>query len=336
MLAMINNPEINVIFRNSMIRILASQMNESIAPYFLQAIKDDSPLVRSSAAEGLGLIISDETKQALITAAQDSVLLVRNRASMSLAAFPENIFSREEWSIVQHNFREYEDYLMARPDVWSAHYNLGNYYQGRGMYQEALSSYDKAVELENEAIMPLVNASMAYSILGNNMAAEEKLKKALEMDPQNAAANLNYGLLLAQLQRFDECKKHLRQALESDSTLAAAAYNLAVLSAQTNLDEALQYSFHAYKVEPGNPKYGYTYAFYAFQSGNRNLAASTLRKLINSHPNYLDAYLFLGNIYEESGNMKDAIHVYEQAVKMENIPDGYIQNIQMRINMLKQ
>ena len=336
MLMMINNPEINIIFRNSMIRILAGQMNERIAPYFFQAMNDDSPLIRSSAAEGLGFIINDQTKQVLLTAARDSVLLVRNRASMSLAVFPENMFTREEWSIVQDNFKEYEGYLLARPDAWSAHYNLGNYYHGRGMYQEALSSYDKAVELEDEAVMPLVNASLAYSILGNNMAAEEKLKKALEVDPQNAAANLNYGLLLAQVQRFDECKKHLGQALDSDSTLAAAAYNLAVISAQTNLDEALQYSLHAYTVEPGDPKYGYTYAFYAFQSGNRNLASSTLKKLINSHPNYLDAYLFLGNIYEESGNIKGAINVYEQVVKMENIPEPYLQNIQMRINMLKQ
>lgn len=336
MLAMINNPEINMIFRNSIIRILVSQLNESTAPYFFQAIQDNTPLIRSSAAEGLGQFINDETKQALLIAAQDSVLLVRNRASMSLAAFPENMFTREEWSIVQHNFSEYEDYLIARPDAWSAHYNLGNYYHGRGMYQEALSSYDKAVELEDEAVMPLINASLAHSILGNNLAAEEKLKKALEMDPKNAAANLNYGLLLAQTQRFDESKTHLRQALNSDSTLASAAYNLAVISAQTNLDEALQYSFYAFTVEPGDPKYGYTYAFYAFQSGNRNLAATTLKKLINSHANYLDAYLFLGNIYEESGNIQEAISIYEHVVKLENIPEAYQQNIQMRINMLKQ
>ena len=336
MLAMINNPEVNMIFRNSIIRILASQMNERIAPYYFQAIKDNSPLIRSSAVVGIGLIISDKTKQALLTAARDSVLIVRNSASMVLANFPESMFTPEEWGIVQHNFREYEDYLMAIPDAWSAHYNLGNYYQGRGMHQKALSSYDKATELENEAVMPLVNASMAYSILGNNMAAEGKLLRALELDPQNAIVNLNYGLLLAEAQRFDECKKHLRQALHSDSTLSAAAYNLAVISAQSNLEEAIIYSFHAYTVEPGNPKYGYTYAFYTFHSGNQNLAASTLRELINIHPNYLDAYLFLGNIYEEGGYLKDAIKVYEQAVKMDNLPEAYLQNIQMRINMLKQ
>jgi Tfp pilus assembly protein PilF len=57
--------------------------------------------------------------------------------------------------------------------------------------------------------------------------------------------------------------------------------------------------------------------------------------VIKSHPDYLDAYLFLGNIYEESGNMKAAIIVYEQAITLENLPESYRQNIQMRVNTLK-
>lgn len=335
MLEMINDKSIDVIFRNSIIRILRSHPNEEDMSFFFQAINDDSPLIRASAAEVLGLMINEKTKDVLLHALQDSVLVVRNRASMALASFPKEMFSQEEWKIVENNFSAYEDFLMAYPDTWSAHYNMGSYYQGRGMHTRAVQSYEKASELEQEAIMPLVNASLAYSVLGNNLAAEEKLKIAIELDPSNAAANLNYGLLLAQVQRFDEAKHHLNTALKSDTTLAPAAYNLAVISAQTNLNEALQYSLQAYQIDPGNPKYGYTHAFYVFQSGNRNQAASILNNVIKSHPDYLDAYLFLGNIYEESGNMKAAIIVYEQAIMLENLPEDYRQNIQMRVNMLK-
>ncbi len=336
MLEMINDHNIDVIFRNSMIRILRGQVNESNAVYFFEALKDKFPLIRASATEAIGSMMNEKTKNALLEALKDSVMVVRNRASSMLASYPRDMFTQEEWKIVENNFKSYEDFLMTYPDTWSAHFNMGSYYQGRGMHTRAVQSYEKAAELEGEAIMPLVNASLAYSILGNNLAAEQKLKKALELDPQNAAANLNYGLLLAQIQRFDEARKHLIQALESDSTMGAAAYNLAVISAQNDLMAALRYSNHAYMVEPDNPKYGYTYAFYTFQSGNRNLAASTLRKVIKSNPYYLDAYLFLASIYEESGNMTAAINVYEQAIKLENLPEDYQQNIRMRLNMLKQ
>ncbi|MCK5467819.1 MAG: tetratricopeptide repeat protein, partial [Cyclobacteriaceae bacterium] len=222
MLEMINDTDIDIIFRNSIIRILMNQPNEGIEQYLFQALQDDSPLIRASSAEALGMIVNDDARMALLNAAKDSVLIVRNRASMSLASFPQNMFSQEEWKIVESNFKEYEDYLMTNPDTWSAHYNLGNFYQGRGNHQKAINSYNKAVELENEAIMPLVNASLVYSILGNNMLAEEKLKKALEVEPNNSAANLNYGLLLGQTQRFDQAKTYLVRALNSDSTLSAA------------------------------------------------------------------------------------------------------------------
>jgi tetratricopeptide (TPR) repeat protein len=225
---------------------------------------------------------------------------------------------------------------LASPDAWSAHYNLGNYYQGRGMYQEAIESYNKAVELEDEAVMPLVNVGMAYSILGNNVSAEERLKKALEVDPDNSVANLNYGLLMAQTQRFEQAKTHLIRALKSDSNLSVAAYNLAVIAAQSNLTEALKYISRAHELDPDNAKYGYTLAFYSYQNGNQQIAIFTLLELIKSFPNHIDAHLFLGNIYEETKNKKAAINIYEKAAKIENIPLEYSRNIQMKANSLKE
>ena len=335
MCAMINNPNINLIFRNSIIRILASQTNEENEHYFFTALHDHSPLIRASAAEGLAFRMNEEAKKALLIASQDSVLIVRNRASSSLASYPKSMFTQEEWNTVEHNFREYEDFLMANPDSWSAHYNLGTYYQGRGMHQQAIKSYDKAVELEADAIMPLVNSAMAYSILGNNLQAEEKLKAALDVDPENSAANLNYGLLLAQSQRFDQAKMHLKRALNSDSTLSVAAYNLAVISSQSSLPEALKYISMAHELDPNNAKYGYTFAFYSYQYGKHQTAISTLLEVIVAFPDYIDAYLFLGNIYEETKQTKEAIGIYERATKIENIPAEYRQNIQMRANSLK-
>jgi len=335
MLAMINNQDIDIIFRNSMIRILMIQINEKNEHHFFKALKDDSPLIRASAAEGLGFRINEESKKALLNAVQDSVLIVRNRASSSLVSYPKNMFSQEEWSIVENNFKEYEEYLMANPDTWSAHYNLGNYYQGRGMHQEAIKSYDKAVELEDEVVMPLVNSAMAYSVLGNNISAEEKLKKALEVDPENSVANLNYGLLLAQTQRFDLAKTHLIRALNSDSTLSTAAYNLAVITSQFSLTEALKYISKAHQLDPENAKYAYTFAFYSYQNGNKQKAITTLLDLMERYPEYIDAYLFLGNIYEETKNTKAAIDIYEKATKIESIPEEYRRNIQIKANSLK-
>ena len=124
-------------------------------------------------------------------------------------------------------------------------------------------------------------------------------------------------------------------ALESDSTLSQAAYNLAVLSAQSNLKEALHYITIAYRLEPDNPKYGYAYAHYTLNSNNPELAISILNNVIETNPDYIDAYLMLANIYERTNNPQDAIGIYAKAVELENIPLEYKQSIQMRINQLK-
>ena len=182
--------------------------------------------------------------------------------------------------------------------------------------------------------MPMVNASVAYNILGNYTKAEDNLLRALSVEPEDPAITLNYGLLLAERQRYNEARKHLLIALESDSTLAQAAYNLAVLSAQSNLQEALYYISRAYQLEPGSPKYGYAYAHYALLGGNQQLAISTLNDVINANPDYIDAYLMLANIYERSNNPQQAIAVYSKVLKLESIPREYAESIRLRINEL--
>jgi len=335
MWALVNNPDINVIFRNSLIRILSNHQIRDEASYFLKALQDESPLIRSSAADALELYINEEIKQALLQALNDSVLLVRNKASGSLSSFPREIFTQAEWQQVENSFNEYEDFLLAYPDTWSAHYNLGNYLQKRGRHQDAVESYEKAIKLEEEAFLPMVNASIAYNILGNNVKAEEKLSQAYQLEPDNPAINLNYGLLLAEKQRFEEAKKHLLQALNSDSTLSQAAYNLAILYAQTNLQMAEEYISKAYELDPENARYGYTYAYYTFQNGRYQEAITLLNNIIKSGSDYVDAYLFLASIYEQRNNITAAISIYEQAAKLQNIPPAYQESIQMRIRQLK-
>jgi tetratricopeptide (TPR) repeat protein len=263
------------------------------------------------------------------------MLLVRNKASGSLSSFPREFFTQAEWQRVEHSLKEYENALLAYPDTWSAHYNLGNYLQGRGKHLEAVNSYEKAIELEKEALLPMVNASIAYNVLGNNAKAEEKLRQALRLDPDNSAVNLNYGLLLAEKQRFEEARSHLKHAFKNDSTLSQAAYNLAILSAQTDLDEAETYISKAYAIEPGNPDYAYTYAYYAFENQHHQKAIALLEDLIKTTPDFIDGYLFLANIYEQKNDFNQAIRIYEKAAALKNLPPAHRQNILARANQLK-
>ena len=206
--------------------------DERVRPTLLKAIQDPSPLVRAAAAEALSVRPGKESFQALVTAAGDSYRLVRVRAAASLAHYPAAWFQGEDQDKVKKATDEYLASLTARPDQWTSHYNLGNYYLNRGEVKQALAAYDTALKIEPRAAMVMVNAAMAYAQMGEQDQAEKSLVKAIKIAPDNAAAHFNLGLLKAEQNRGKEAERELREAFRLDPKMAPAAYNLCILTAK--------------------------------------------------------------------------------------------------------
>ena len=132
MLAYITSPERDEVFAASLIRLTMAAPDERVHPTLHKAIQDPSPLVRAAAAEALSLRPSQESFQALVAAAGDSYRLVRIRAASSLAQYPAARLQGADQDKVKLATDEYLASLMTRPDQWTYHYNLGNYYLNRG------------------------------------------------------------------------------------------------------------------------------------------------------------------------------------------------------------
>ena len=205
---------------------------------------------------------------------------------------------RQRANLQQAN-AEFITAMQARPDDWSSHANLGNFYMDGRDFAAAAASFETASTLEPRQVGPMVNASMAYSNLHENQKAEQCLRQALKMDPTNAAGNFNLGLLLAEQGHMPEAEQALRTALKADPQMAAAAFNLGVLLGDKDLDAAIAFCQQAHELRPGDAKYAHTLAFYERKKGDLAGAIELLREVIQSEPSYLDAYLLLGEIYEE-------------------------------------
>ena len=102
-----------------------------------------------------------------------------------------------------------------------------------------------------DALPPYVNAALAYNALGQNDQAEASLRRALSLDPTNAAANLNLGMLLAEMGKLSEAEQAFRTAFKADPHSAQAAYNLGVLLSKDRLEEALDWCRRAAALGPG-------------------------------------------------------------------------------------
>ena len=229
MLAYIASPGRDEVFAASLIRLTMAAPDEGVHLVLLTASQDPSPLVRAAAAEALSVRPGPESFAALVNAAKDSYRLVRVRAAASLAQYPASEVPGQDQAQVQKATGEYLASLTARPDQWTSHYNLGNYYLNRGEVKEALASYDTALKIEPRAAMVLVNAAMADARMGAPDQAEKSLLKAIQVEPGNAAAHFNLGLLKAEKNQVKEAERELQEALRLDPKMAPAAYNLCVL-----------------------------------------------------------------------------------------------------------
>jgi Flp pilus assembly protein TadD len=167
--------------------------------------------------------------------------------------------------------------------------------------------------------MVMVNAAMAYAKMGAPDQAEKSLVKAIKIAPENAAAHFNLGLLKAEQNRGKEAEKELREAFRLDPKMAPAAYNLCILSAKDRSQEALSWCRKAVELNPQEPKYAYTLAFYQKEQGDLKNAAATLQDILALRPGFTDGYLLLAEIYVQQEERPQAEAVLRQAQQVESL-----------------
>jgi DNA-binding transcriptional MerR regulator len=105
--------------------------------------------------------------------------------------------------------------------------------------------------------------------------AREAYRRALELDPLNAAARINLGRLLHEEGQILAAESHYRMALTHGSTNATALFNLGV-----SLEDL----------------------------GRRREAMQAYREAINLEPEFADAHYNLARLLEQSGETKTALH----------------------------
>jgi tetratricopeptide (TPR) repeat protein len=300
----------------------------------LSALKDPSPLIRSSAAATLGDHPTPEVIEALLGATADDYRLVRIRAAASLAGLPAEPLKPPDRQAFEKATADFLLAMTARPDDSSSHYNLGNFHMQRQDFAKAITSFETAIRLQPDSLPPLINISLVFNATGRNDQAEASLRQALKFDPGNAAANLNLGMLLAELARPDEAESAFRAAFKTDPASAVAAYNLGILLAGKKPDEALEWCRKAADLRPQEPRYPYTYAFYLRKTGDTNKAIEVLRAAAEKCPQSLDILTLLADTCESAGLHAEALAIYRQALQIRDLPDHVRQGLTERISSL--
>ena len=333
MLFSIKGKDRDEVFAASLIRLLSKCPDPNKIPVFIHALGDQSPLVRSTAAQALSGVKTPKVIQALLAATSDPVRLVRIKAASVLARYPVQDLVETGTTNLAGATGEYLASLLVQPDQWMSHYNMGNYFLDRGENKDALLAYETAIRIEPNAVPPYINSSLAYSRIKNMARAEVLLNKALQIDPDNAVANYQKGILKIDQGETKMAEESFRAALNNDPSMASAAYNMSILLTKERLNEAVAWGQKAYLMQP-ETEYGYSLAILMKKDGNWDGALEVLRQVIGSDRAFADAYLLMGEIYENRGKKREAKAIYQQGLAVDGLLEKDRNKIARRLNSL--
>jgi len=209
------------------------------------------------------------------------------------------------------------NYALAWAGMAQAYSTPGSRIPPRGAFEKAKMAVQKALQLDPD----LSEAHCAAGIFKmywelDYAAAEQELRRALELNPRNTMALTPYGFLLQCLRRFDESIAIKERQLEIDPTSPGVHWGLANLYLTARQDErGIREALFVLSMQPNYAEvYIALTRIYALR-GEYDKAIAYGKKLLQMDPSYPRAQAFLGYALGKAGRRAEAKQILEQLEK---------------------
>jgi Flp pilus assembly protein TadD len=211
----------------------------------------------------------------------DKVRAVRVEAVTAFLDVPDAELESEARGAFDRALDEYRLAQRTSAERPESHVNLGIVNVKRGDLEAARRDYDTALALAPWFVPAWVNLADLLRLEGKDDEGATALRKALAVDPRNAAVHHALGLLLVRQKRASEALAELAQAAE---------------------------------LAPGVPEYAYTYAIGLHSAGRTDDALAALRSASARNPGARNVLVALVTINRERGAAAEARRYAEKLV----------------------
>ena len=181
-----------------------------------------------------------------------------------------------------------------------------------------------ALKVLNEAVSANSKNMAALETKGKLLAADKKYKEALDVFDEIEQINKEAGLVL-KLNTYmvmNDAPKALEQAQKIVSANPKSATGYMVVASlyekQNNLDRAIDELKKGLVIEPGNYQARLQLGEINVRKKDYKTATATFSECIKVKPDLAPAYFALGAVQELSGNKKDAVNRYREALARDN------------------
>ncbi|MEM1169634.1 MAG: tetratricopeptide repeat protein [Cyanobacteria bacterium P01_H01_bin.35] len=216
----------------------------------------------------------------------------------------------------------YDKALEIKPDDDAAWYNKGIALKNLGRYEQAISAYDKALEFKPDDDVAWYNKGNALSDLGRYEQAISAYDKALEFKPDDDAAWYNKGNALKNLGRYEQAISAYDKALEFKPDDDAAWYNKGnALSDLGRYEQAISAYDKALEIKPDNDAAWNNKGNSLYNLGRYEQAISACDKALEIKPDNYQAWYFRGGVLLKLRRFKEG---YASIKKSQEINPDFV------------
>ena len=185
---------------------------------------------------------------------------------------------------------------------------------GTGFSTGCYEQRNKSIELMNHGVE--MGRQKLYD------SAVRDLKQAISVDPTNAAAHFNLGVVFKDMKKWSDAASEYGEAIKYDVGNPALFYERgSVLLEDRKVSEAQKDFEEALKIDPKLYKAHFRLGVVLQAQEKFREADAEYRKAIESNPRFVQAYLKLGNLYLDNDYDKEAAQVFQNAI-LANDSDG--------------
>lgn len=208
--------------------------------------------------------------------------------------------------------------LLHRP---TDHYLYENYAE----FLEATGDIDEAIAQWEAVRMMLPHHFVAYVHAGRLMArrqqlssAEERLRRALELEPRSSEAHIELGRVLTSRGKFEEALAQYQEALRRQPNNAAVYFWMAdTLARNGNRPAATDALVKAIELQPSYWEAHYLLGVELAMSNRVAEAQQHFEATIRLRPNYALAHLNLGVALARQGHLEAARLRFQETLKLD-------------------
>ncbi len=192
----------------------------------------------------------------------------------------------------------------------------GELYDFQDQYEKALIEYYQALLYDS-------TSAQIYKVIGRDLirlqqyeSAAKYLEKAIRLDPNNREILHYLGEAYFNLKNYAKSVAYFEKLFKIDPYNSSVQNNLTFLYTHLKMNDRLV-SFYRKLMEyyPGDTDRALQYAIACMKTKKLGEAEKVLTEVVRKDSSQLDAYLLLGNLYEQKKDTANAIRVYRKVLE---------------------